>query len=151
MITTALAVTAVVSCVALVAGATIWLQKVWRRVCERIARPFVAQYERRFRDRETLIRDCGQECVNSVLSGQRDTIGALAREGFSAMVELNRELLCELRTRRSPLVDQQQVTMAERSPREPLYRLPHGDGPQQALVPRRPLVDLLLFWKKRGG
>lgn len=151
MIGTLAVVVVVVGSMTVGAIATIWLQRTWRRMRERIAGPLVQEHEQRFRNREALIRECARECVDSVISGQRDAIGALAREGFSAMVELNRDLLSEVRTMRSALFDARQVTIVKCSSHEPLYRLPHRDWPQQELTLRRRLVDRLMFWRKRGA
>lgn len=140
-----LAATAIVGCVALVVVATLWLQRAWRRVCERIARPFVVEHERRFSDREALIRECARECLNLVVAGQRDAVGAVAREGFSVMLEMNRQLLDEIRATNG--LRTRQVDVIElHSPRsltaaELCSCLPDASS-------RRSFVKRLMFWKR---
>ncbi|MCG3130422.1 MAG: hypothetical protein FLDDKLPJ_01179 [Phycisphaerae bacterium] len=79
---------------------SVTLSRWWKRTRERIAAPYLAEQAERHQERESLMRECIQSCVQAITAAQRETVSGVAREGFSALTNLNHRLLDDLQASR---------------------------------------------------
>jgi hypothetical protein len=128
-------------------GVTNLFGRLWLAVRAKIAAPLLAERAERQAEQERIMRDCTASTVQALIAGQRDTVTGVAREGFSAMLEVNRELLSEIRVARLAQATPRQAVMIRPPHPEPVPQLGHHESQRQALVPRRSLAKRLLFWK----
>jgi hypothetical protein len=148
VITTVATITGLVMLLIAGVAMTVLVGRLLQAVRIRIAAPLVAEAKRGSAEREQLIRECGESAVQAVVAAQRETIAGVAHEGFSAMVQINRDLLSEVHAMRIALLQSRNMVVVESVVPETAHRLESVESFRRTLPSRIPLYERIRFWKR---